>query len=109
MKLSRVLESFVSNLTNLTKAEVQRAFHDNGDTKVVILATFFTKLIKGSDAEYLIVTKDEDTGEFIVNRARLASYLGHGLKVEHIEPIPEKEFSSLEQAKSYAAHQANAT
>lgn len=82
-------EHFASSIHDLKSHEVESLLKAHDPSIDRVYRTKFLGLKNGSDAHYLVVTHDKDNGQYIVNRASIAHYLGRGHKVISISPTPE--------------------
>ena len=101
MKYAEIAEGFVSNLTNLSVKDIERAYQKEFGTSVKIAHAEFIKLEKGSKAVYKVASKDEETGEYIINDFYLSHYVQGGVKLDDVSPMPEEIFASKTEAVNY--------
>ena len=101
MKTSEILESFVSNICDLTSKDLEKLLVKEYG-KIKILHSVFRRLVDKTDAEYSIVSEDKDEEEFLINIVRVCAKLGSKNEVTYAAPIPDKTFKTLPEAKAYA-------
>lgn len=98
MKLTTITEHFVSNLTRLSRLELQTLFNKEYKSDIKVLHSSLQKLVKGTDAVYLIVSYDVDEGEFLINDMTVISQNGKLKMYEH-GSMPIATAVTLQQAK----------
>ena len=95
-----LMEGFVSNLTNLSKEEVQKAL-GKVESGVSIREVKFLKLEKTTDAVYAVLWYDNLEDEYSISKCTFISKQGKGIELEDYTSTPEFSSDDKNEAKNY--------